>query len=105
MYSHKKNLTFAHFLVNFLALKLIQHVIAIESIINLDTGSYFAINFVTNLAPKLIQHVHNSYWVNKNLDTGSYFAIHLVNFLAPKLIQHKKAVGSIKNLDTGSAIN
>ena len=40
-----------------LAPKLIQHVIAIGSIKNLDTGSYFAINFVTNIAPKLIQHV------------------------------------------------
>ena len=32
----------------------------------------------------------------------SYFAINLVNFLAPKLIQHVVAIGSIKNLDTGS---
>ena len=43
VYSHYKNLTFAHFLVNFLAPKLIQHVIAIESIKNLDTGSYLHI--------------------------------------------------------------
>ena len=40
-----------------LAPKLIQHVIAIGSIKNLDTGSYFAINLVNFLAPKLIQHV------------------------------------------------
>ena len=55
-YSHYKNLTFAINLVNFLAPKLIQHVIAIRSIKNLDTGSYFAINLVNFLAPKLIQH-------------------------------------------------
>ena len=40
-----------------LAPKLIQHVIAIGSIKNLDTASYFAHFFVTILAPKLIQHV------------------------------------------------
>ena len=34
---------FAHFLVNFLAPKLIQHVIAIGSIKNLDTGLYLHI--------------------------------------------------------------
>ena len=90
---------------------------------NLDTGSYFAINLVNFLAPKLIQHViaigsikiliqahilHkfgdfsstkvdcNMYVIAigsiKNLDTGSYFAINLVNFLAPKLIQHVIAI-------------
>ena len=58
-------LYFAINLVNFLAPKLIPHVLAIESIQNLDTCSYFARNFVKILAPKLIQH---------NLDIGSYFA-------------------------------
>jgi hypothetical protein len=71
--------------VNFLAPKLIQLVIAIGSIQNLDTGSYFAINLVNFLTPKLIPH---------NLDTGLYFAINLVNFLAPKLIQHVIAIAS-----------
>ena len=37
--------------------KLIQHLIAIGSIKNLDTGSNFAINLVNFLAPKLILHV------------------------------------------------
>ena len=57
--------------MNFLALKLIQHVIAIGSIKNLDTGSYFAINLVNFLAPKLIQHVIAIGSI-ENLDTGSY---------------------------------
>ena len=52
-----------------LASKLIQHVIAIGSIKNLDTGSYFAINIVTNLAPNLIQHVIAIESI-RNLDTG-----------------------------------
>ena len=39
------------------ALKLIQHVVAIGSIRNLDTRLYFAINLVNFLALKLIQHV------------------------------------------------
>ena len=46
---------FAIKLVNFLALKLIQHGIAIGAIKNLHTGSYFAINLVNCLALKLIQ--------------------------------------------------
>ena len=58
-----------------------QHVKAIGSIKNLDTGSYFAINLVTFLAPKLTATIGSI----KNLDTGSYFAINLVTFLAPKL--------------------
>ena len=49
LYSHQKNLRFAINFVTFLALKLIQHVMA--------TGSYCAINLVTFLALKLIQHV------------------------------------------------
>ena len=69
-----------------LALKLIQNVIAIGSIKNLDTGSFFAINFV-HLALKLIQHVI-TFRLIKNLDTGSYFVKNMVNFLALKLIQH-----------------
>ena len=48
VYSHQKNLIFAINFVTFLALKLIQHVMA--------TGSYCAINLVTFLALKLIQH-------------------------------------------------
>ena len=36
---------------------MIQHVIAIGSIKNLDTGSYIAINLVNFLAQKLIKHV------------------------------------------------
>jgi hypothetical protein len=68
----RKNLTFAHFLVNFLALKLIQHAIAIE------------------------------YWINKKPRHRLIFAQFLVNFLALKLIQHEIAIGSIRNLDTGS---
>ena len=55
--THQKNLRFPINLVTFLASKLIQHVIAIRSIKNLDTGSYFAINLVNFLASKLIQHV------------------------------------------------
>ena len=43
-------------MVNCLALKLIQHGIAIGAIKNLHTGSYFAINLVNCLALKLIQH-------------------------------------------------
>ena len=39
--------------VYFLASNLIQHVIAIDSIKNLDTGSHFAINLVNFLAPNL----------------------------------------------------
>ena len=64
---------FAINLVNFLATKLIHHIIAIGSIKNIDTGSYFAINLVIFLAPKLIQHVI-AIWVIKNLDTGSFFS-------------------------------
>ena len=40
-------------LVYFPASNLIQHVIAIGSIRNLDTGSHFAINLVNFLAPNL----------------------------------------------------
>ena len=50
----------------------------------------FAINLVTFLASKLVQHVIAiglGIGSIKNLDTGSYFAINLVNFLASKLIQ------------------
>jgi hypothetical protein len=72
--------------VKFLAPKLIQHVIAIGSVKNLDTGSYFAINLVNFLAPKLIQFVIAIVSI-QNLDTSSYFAINLVNFLTPKLIK------------------
>ena len=49
--------------MTFLALKLIQHVIAIglikyiQLLDQLNTGSYCAINLVTFLALKLIQHV------------------------------------------------
>ena len=43
--------------MNFLAPKLIQHVIAIGSIKNLYTGLYFAHLLVNFLAPKLIQYV------------------------------------------------
>ena len=57
-----------------LAPKLIQHVVAIGSIKNLDTGSYFAIDLVNFLAPKLIQHVIAIASI-KNLDTGSCFHI------------------------------
>ena len=71
--------------MTFLASKLIQHVIAIRSMKNLDTGSYFAINLVNFLASKLIQHV-KAIGSIKNLDTGLYFAINLVNFIASKLI-------------------
>jgi hypothetical protein len=42
--------------LNFLAPKLIEHVTALGSIKNLDTGSYFSINLVNFLGPKLIQH-------------------------------------------------
>ena len=55
---------------------------------------------MTNLAPKLIQHVIAIGSI-KNLDTGSYFAINFVTNLAPKLIQHVIAIESIRNLDTG----
>jgi len=74
--------------VNFLASKLIQHVLAIGSIKNLDIGSYFAINLGNFLASKLIQHVIAIGSI-KNLDTGSYFAISLGNFLASNLIQQQ----------------
>ena len=43
-------------MVHFLAIKLFQYVIAIGSIKNLDTVSYFAINFVDFVALKLIQY-------------------------------------------------
>ena len=46
----RKNLTFVINLVTFLASKLIQHVTAVGSIKNLDTGSYFAITLVNFLA-------------------------------------------------------
>ena len=59
--------------------ELIQHGIAIGSIKNLDTGSYFAINLVNFLTSKLIQNVIAIGSI-KNLDTGSYFAINLANF-------------------------
>ena len=42
--------------MNYLAPKLIQHVIASESIKKIDTSSYFAINLVNFLSPRLIQH-------------------------------------------------
>ena len=78
--------------MNFLASKLIQHVIAIGlgigSIKNLDTGSYFAINLVNCLALKLIQH-GTAIGSIKYLHTASCFAIYLVNCLALKLIQHE----------------
>jgi hypothetical protein len=57
-------------LVNFLALTLIQLGIAIRSIKNLDTGSYFAINLGNFLALKLIHH-GIAIGSIKNLDTGS----------------------------------
>ena len=47
---------FAIKMVNFLAPKLIQHVIAIGSIKILIQAHIFAINLVNFLAPKLIQH-------------------------------------------------
>ena len=56
---------------------------------------------MTNLAPKLIQHVMAIGSI-KNVDTGSYLAINFVTNLAPKVIQHVIAIGSIKNFDTGS---
>ena len=118
--------------MNFLALKLIQYLLATGSIENLDTGSYFAINLVNFLALKLIQYLLPTGSI-KNLDTGSYFchkfgeisstkvdstcdsywfneilihahiyAIKLVNFLALQLIQYLLATGSIENHDTGS---
>jgi hypothetical protein len=62
--------------VNFLAPNLIQHAIAIESIKNLDTVSYFTINLVNFLAPKLIQHVIAIGSI-KNLDTGFLYNIFL----------------------------
>ena len=65
--------------MTFLALKLIQHVIALASF----------------LALKLIQLVIA-------IEYRLIFAINLVNFQALKLIQHVIAIRSIRNLDTGS---
>ena len=75
---------FAINLVNILALKLIQHEIAIGLIKNLDTCSYFAINLVTNLALKLIQHVIVIGSI-KNLDTGSYACNKFGDFSSSKV--------------------
>ena len=66
VYSHKKNLTFAQFLVDFLAMKLIatcniRHlnikcpiVIGIVSIKNLNTGSYFCTFFGEFSSKKMV---------------------------------------------------
>ena len=70
VYISKKSYVCTKICSNFIALKLIQHVMSIGSIKNLDTGSYFVINMVNFLAPKLIQHVI-AFGSIKNLDTGS----------------------------------
>ena len=80
---------------DFLAPKLIQHVIAIGSIKILIQAHIFSINLVNFLAPKLIQHVIAIGSIKILIQT-CIFAINLVTFLAPKLIQHVIAIGSIK---------
>ena len=65
---------FAINLVNCLALKLIQHGIAIRSIKNLHTGSYSAMNLLNFLALKLIEHGITIGSI-KNLPTGSCFVV------------------------------
>ena len=88
-------------LVNFLALKLIQHLLPTGSIKNLGTGSYFCHKFGEFSSTK-IDSTCNSYWFNEILIQAHIYAIKLVNFLALKLIQYLLATGSIENLDTGS---
>ena len=92
--------------MNFLALKLIQHLLPTGSIKNLGTGSYFCHKFGEFSSTK-IDSTCNSYWLNEILIQAYIFAINLVNFLALKLIQHLLPIRLIKNLDTCSfcAIN
>ena len=71
-------------MVNFLALKLIQHLLATGSIENLDTGSYFCHKFGDKSSTK-VDSACNSYWVNKNLDTGSYFCHKFGEFSSTKV--------------------
>ena len=87
--------------MNFLALKLIQHLLPTGSIKNLGTGSYFCHKFGEFSSTK-IDSTCNSYWLNEILIQAHIFAMNLVNFLALKLIQHLLPTGSIKNLGTGS---
>ena len=63
---------FAINLVNFLALKMIQHLLPIRLIKNLDTCSFCAINLVNFLAIKLLRHELATGSI-KNLDKGTYF--------------------------------
>ena len=63
-------------LVNFLAPKLIQHVITVRSIKNLDTGSYFAINLILIFCRIFIEKIVPSI----SVWNGTYFILyHLGN--------------------------
>ena len=84
VYSHKKNLTFAQFLVDFLAMKLI-------ATCNIRHLNNECLNVIGIGSIKILIQAH-------------IFAHFLVNFLAMKLIAtcNMIGIGSIKNLNTGS---